>query len=505
VAGQDKPREDGSSPEHPAERYRRAVERVKETQQALDDAGSRAVETSRAAEAVEVPAARTRAKGMAKAATGNEAKLTPEERKAVAGSKTREGLPYFETTEQGKTRLTEGGRAELAKDHPEIGRLLDGGQSLDGPGVRASGKPDAEGAVPSRSSVDGGFDASRNAAPPGRRIPVTRADVHAAATAPDARRRLGDVRAGRLHALEAYRFFSEKLKKKGSLSPEEQVKFERAKRALTEAMEREGQMRRSTFGPDHGNLPPERRGTAESPSVAIAQPNTSRNPAQGEDIDDPEEGTYLSERHGKRLKRALELPQDASSKKKEEATQLILDQINRKSRYLNPRTMGGVPLMRGIKRPELFNTELTLTPEERLIVHAPHEIVAVFGPDGRLKKAVSNFQRQWSSIPELNGPGHVVTHQHPSGLPPSYMDLIWLIAHNPMQIHRTVARQKDGSMDLFEMQVTGQLSDAEIKAMGRTYMSTVGGLDGFESRILAIELTVEQSNGKLQFTHKRIQ
>ena len=99
--------------------------RFKETRGALDDAGSRAMAASRAAESLADPAAQTRAKGMMKAATGNEAKLTPAERKAVAGSKTREGLPYFEKAENGKTRMTEAGRAEFVKEHPEAGRLLD--------------------------------------------------------------------------------------------------------------------------------------------------------------------------------------------------------------------------------------------------------------------------------------------------------------------------------------------------------------------------------------------
>jgi hypothetical protein len=98
------------------------VEQAKATQRALDESGARAVEASRAVEAVADPAARTRARAMLKTATGNEGKLTRPERDAVAGSRTREGLPYFERAEGGKARLTEAGRAELAREHPEIGR-----------------------------------------------------------------------------------------------------------------------------------------------------------------------------------------------------------------------------------------------------------------------------------------------------------------------------------------------------------------------------------------------
>ena len=44
------------------------------------------------------------------------------------------------------------------------------------------------------------------------------------------------MRAGTLHALEAYRFLSDKLRKMGRLDPAEKVKYERAAQALAEAV-----------------------------------------------------------------------------------------------------------------------------------------------------------------------------------------------------------------------------------------------------------------------------
>uniref|UniRef100_UPI000557E70E hypothetical protein n=1 Tax=Haloferula sp. BvORR071 TaxID=1396141 RepID=UPI000557E70E len=67
---------------------------------------------------------------------------------------------------------------------------------------------------------------------------VTPADVAAAVKAPGARQRLGGVRAGRLHALQAYHDLSAKKARYGSLSPAEQTKLDRASQALAAAMSR---------------------------------------------------------------------------------------------------------------------------------------------------------------------------------------------------------------------------------------------------------------------------
>jgi hypothetical protein len=88
-----------------------------------------------------------------------------------------------------------------------------------------------------------GAGASSTTAPPPRdAVMPSDEEVDAAAMATDARQRLGDVRAGSLHALNAYRILHEKLEAKGSLSPEEQVKLESATQALRAALGMQKQM-----------------------------------------------------------------------------------------------------------------------------------------------------------------------------------------------------------------------------------------------------------------------
>jgi hypothetical protein len=85
------------------------------------------------------------------------------------------------------------------------------------------------------------------------------------------------------------------------------------------------------------------------------------------------------------------------------------------------------------------------------------------------------------------------------------MDLKWLIEHNPTQIHRTVALQKDGSVDLFEMRVTKTMDAGEIEAVKTAYAEIVQdkrNKDTFETRMTAISAAIRLSNGKLQAKHQ---
>lgn len=105
--------------------------------------------------------------------------------------------------------------------------------------------------------------------------------------------------------------------------------------------------------------------------------------------------------------------------------------------------------MKGIRRANLKDAELTLTPEERAILDAPHEVVVAYDPDGRLIKAITDFELEWSSVPMDLMPGSYFTHQHPGGRGPSSWDLDFL-AKNRHLISRIVAINETGKVEIFQ-------------------------------------------------------
>jgi hypothetical protein len=215
-----------------------------------------------------------------------------------------------------------------------------------------------------------------------------------------------------------------------------------------------------------------------------------RHPARDEGVVELEDA-YLSERHAKKIKRH----EKGSKAWKRAVTDSILEPILRKSS-----TGGNLP--KGRKRKELLSDELELTADERAILQSPHEITVVY-KDGRLVNARTLYHEQLG--PSMHGyeAGHTFTHQHPSGNPPSLLDLDEIMK-NPRQILRIVAEQKDGSIDLYELKVDGELSPLERGRMFKLFKAEVDGVpDTPEQRLLAMELTVKVSGGKLKFRSRR--
>lgn len=98
-------------------------------QDAVDSIAGRQEDAIGAAKEIsgqEDPARKTFLSGIAKVAAGNDAALTPNERKAIQGNKTAEGADYFQTvdTPEGPREfLTPEARAELTNSAPAIARL----------------------------------------------------------------------------------------------------------------------------------------------------------------------------------------------------------------------------------------------------------------------------------------------------------------------------------------------------------------------------------------------
>lgn len=152
-------------------------------------------------------------------------------------------------------------------------------------------------------------------------------------------------------------------------------------------------------------------------------------------------GEDIGERISKKLGRGA-----TSDEAKRQITHDITERINRKS------ANGSAELRKGVKRANLMNAELILTPEERAILDAPHEIVVVYGPDARLIKAVTDCETEWSSVPKDLEPGSWFSHQHPGGRGPSSWDLDYL-SKNRHLISRVVAVNETGHVEIFEISV----------------------------------------------------
>lgn len=140
--------------------------------------------------------------------------------------------------------------------------------------------------------------------------------------------------------------------------------------------------------------------------------------------------------------------------------------------------LGSSEVKKGVKRTHLAKDDLTPTPEELAILKAPHEIVVAYGPDGRLIKAVTDFESEWSSVPSDLEPGSWFSHQHPGGRGPSSWDLDYL-SKNRHLISRIVAINETGNVEIFEISVNPDadtliLNDAVVfyrdaaKALGDT-------------------------------------
>jgi hypothetical protein len=205
------------------------------------------------------------------------------------------------------------------------------------------------------------------------------------------------------------------------------------------------------------------------------------------------EGGYLSERHAKKIKRH----EKGSIAWKRAVTDSILEPILRKSS-----TGGNLP--KGRKRKELLSDELELTADERAILRSPHEITVVY-KDGRLVNARTLYHEQLG--PSMHGyeAGHTFTHQHPSGNPPSLLDLDEIL-RNPRQILRIAAKQEDGSIDLYELKAEGELESKEREFLFELFKAEVDGVpDTPRQRLIAMGLTVDASGGKLKFRRRRFE
>ena len=142
----------------------------------------------------------------------------------------------------------------------------------------------------------------------------------------------------------------------------------------------------------------------------------------------------------------------------------IFEMVDRKATAPKTRTA----THKGVARAKQLMAEaLTMTPEERRIVEAPHEILLIHSPDGRLK-SVTLGNRNKVSIPADLEPGSILSHNHPSGRGPSDSDLKAVLSFPEMTL-RVVSKNEDGNVEVFSMRFTGELKKAEIQGFSELY------------------------------------
>ena len=155
--------------------------------------------------------------------------------------------------------------------------------------------------------------------------------------------------------------------------------------------------------------------------------------------------------------------------------------------------------------------QLELTKEERLTARLRHEVVTLYDALHRLLWSDSDYREHSGPVVVPDGDNQTMTHQHPDGQPPSYEDLVVLIEDLPLKarIHGTVMRivapQKDGSIDLYQMKLLEKLTEKEMSKMKEVFTEAMkAGPDTPGRRWTAIELTIDESNGKFSFEHRNI-
>ena len=214
-------------------------------------------------------------------------------------------------------------------------------------------------------------------------------------------------------------------------------------------------------------------------------------PEATENLDDDsgDSANVIHERRSKAEKR------EGSKAQKERAeAESNLDRVRRRAANY----MKNEDLKKQVPRKMLLGDKLALTPEEQWILKSKFEIFLVYSADGRLKKAGIGT-REESTIPNLNN-GDIVSHNHPAGRGPSNTDLRYALNH-PEVTMRIIARNENGTIEIFQILVKKAINKNEIKKIVRDYKRACDfGADDHAARRNAMELIAEEFQDILKVT-----
>ena len=202
----------------------------------------------------------------------------------------------------------------------------------------------------------------------------------------------------------------------------------------------------------------------------------------------------IGEDVGERISKTRKREGMATPEQEKAIAEKVFQSIDRKAAEPQTQPTGG----KGINRERhLSASELTLTPEERQMLESPHEILAVYTAEGRLKKAVLG-DRQTVGIPGELPPGAILTHNHPTGRGPSDSDLKAVLTR-PGTTLRVVATNENGKAEVFQLKALKQVSSEQIAEIAVMYrdLAQMGG-DTPSGRRAALDLISEEFGGIIQ-------
>ena len=233
-------------------------------------------------------------------------------------------------------------------------------------------------------------------------------------------------------------------------------------------------------------------GKAEKYRKALAELDAKLSPAQGLAVREEVGKIILNEGIHERLAKVMDQGGPLAEQQAAIA-QKVFEMVDRKAAepQLIAETQKGAPRAR-----HLLANELILTPEERLIIKSPHEILLIHDADGRLKSARLGTARE-VTIPLGTADDAILSHNHPSGRGPSDSDIKSALA-NPGRTLRIVTVNENSKIEIFQIQALSGISDVEIQGIGTLYKeeSERGG-DTPHSRREALALILDIYEGTL--------
>ncbi len=197
----------------------------------------------------------------------------------------------------------------------------------------------------------------------------------------------------------------------------------------------------------------------------------------------------ISERISKARKReGLVTPEQAQA-----IAEAVFARIDRKAAEPKRHANGGKGELR-VR--QLLADDLTPTPEERLMLESPHEILLVHTPEGRLKEAVMGNART-VTIPDRLPAGAILSHNHRSGRGPSDSDIKAVLVRPGVTL-RIVTVNEGGRLEIFSLMAIGNPSPDEIKVITETYKAAAeAGGDTPAARRDALALILQIAGNSL--------
>lgn len=223
---------------------------------------------------------------------------------------------------------------------------------------------------------------------------------------------------------------------------------------------------------------------AEKYRKAIAELPSSK---QGLVVHDESDRIRLDEDLGERISKARNRLSDSAIEQEKAVAEAIFERIDRKAAEPQRRPESG----KGVSRARLlFRDDPVLTPEERLLLDSPYEILIVYTPEGRLKKAVMGDKQSVTIPPDLPQRS-VLSHNHPGGTGASAIDLKYILS-NPGNTLRIVAAGEEGT-ELYGLRAIKSVSDDDLAMIVTEYeeLAKEGG-DTRTARLDALSLILDR-------------